>query len=238
VTLGTGGQLLCATDEPLADDRGRIHTFCHAVPGRWYQLGATLSAGLSLRWLRDLLHLHSDDPYASLDRLAAAVPLGSDGLVFLPYLVGERSPIMDPRATGAFVGLTLHHGRGHLARAVLEGVACSLRATRDAVDEAGGKCDAWLGTGNGLASPLWRGILADVFGEPLGYVNARERTGVGCALIGGVGAGVYASYQEASDAARPPLLMAEPDSERSARYEEVYARYRRVSELLLAEGRA
>jgi xylulokinase len=238
VTLGTGGQIMCATDQPLADSRGRIHTFCHAVPGRWYQLGATLSAGLSLRWLRDLLHLQTEDPYAKLDRLAADVAPGAEGLVFLPYLVGERSPIMDPAATGAFVGLMLHHGRGHLARAVLEGVACSLRATRDAVIEAGGQCDAWLGTGNGLASPLWRGILADVFGEPLGYVDAPERTGVGAALIGGVGIGLYASYQEASATARPPLLTTEPDAQRSARLEEVYARYQRLSALLLAEGRA
>ena len=238
VTLGTGGQVLCATDRPLADGGGRIHTFCHAVPERWYQLGATLAAGLSLRWLRDLLHLRSDDPYASLDRLASAVPVGSEGLIFLPYLVGERSPIMDPNASGAFVGLALRHGRGHLARAVLEGVACSLRATRDAVEEAGGHCDAWLGTGNGLASPLWRGILADIFGEPLSYVDARERTGVGCALIGGIGAGVFGSYAEASAAARPPLLTTEPDPACADAYEAVYARYQRISTVLLAEGRA
>ena len=104
VTLGTGGQILVATDQPLADDAGRIHTFCHAVPERWYQLGATLSAGLSLRWLRDRLRLRSEDPYAHLDRLARDVPDGADGLIFLPYLVGERSPIMDPGATGALRG--------------------------------------------------------------------------------------------------------------------------------------
>jgi len=238
VTLGTGGQILCATDQPLADARGRIHTFCHAVPGRWYQLGATLSAGLSLRWLRDLLRLQSDNPYAELDRLAHEVPPGADGLLFLPYLVGERSPIMDPEATGAFLGLTLHHGRGHMARAVLEGVAFSLRATRDAVIDAGGRCDTWLATGNGLASPLWRGILADVFGEPLSYVDAPERSGVGSALIAGIGAGVYASYAEASEAARPPLRTTDPGTERSEGYEAIYARYLRLSAVLLAEGKA
>jgi xylulokinase len=238
VTLGTGGQIMCATDEPLADERGRIHTFCHAAPDRWYQLGATLSAGLSLRWLRDRLRLRADNPYASLDRLAAEVPPGADGLIFLPYLVGERSPIMDPRATGAFIGLTLSHRRAHLARAVLEGVACSLRATRDAVVEAGGGVDdRWLATGNGLASPLWRSILADVLGEPLGYVDAPERSGVGSALLGGIGAGVYAGYEEAAAAARPPLLMADPDPERVDAYEEVYARYLELSTLLLEAGR-
>ena len=238
VTLGTGGQIICATASPSTDAKGRIHTFCHAVPGRWYQLGATLSAGLSLRWLRDRLRLGADNPYANLDRLSADVAPGADGLTFLPYLVGERSPIMDPRATGAFVGLTLHHRRAHLARAVLEGVACSLRATRDAILDAGGTCDTWLGTGNGLASPLWRSIVADVFGEPIAYVDAPERTGVGAALIGGIGAGVYAGYEEASEAARPPLRAADPDPGRAARYEEVYARYQRVSEVLLGLDRA
>lgn len=237
VTLGTGGQILVATDQPLADAAGRIHTFCHAVPERWYQLGATLSAGLSLRWLRDRLRLQSEDPYAHLDRLAHDVPDGADGLIFLPYLVGERSPIMDPGATGALVGLTLAHRRAHLARAVLEGVACSLRATRDAVYDAGGRCDAWLATGNGLASSLWRGILANVFGQPLSYVDAPERTGVGAALLGGIVAGVYSGFGEASEAARPPLTTTEPDADRSARYEVVYQRYLRLSSMLLEEGR-
>ena len=237
VTLGTGGQIMVATDRPLVDATGRIHTFCHARPDRWYQLGATLSAGLSLRWLRDRLRLQADDPYAHLDRLARDVPDGADGLIFLPYLVGERSPIMQPEATAAFVGLTYHHRRAHLARAVLEGVACSLRATRDAILDAGGRCDSWLATGNGLASPLWRGILADVFGEPLSYVDAPERSGVGSALLGGIGAGVYASFAEASEAARPPLRLTEPDPAVPARYEAVYQRYLRLSALLLEEGR-
>jgi xylulokinase len=238
VTLGTGGQIFVATDAPMADPEGRIHTFCHAPPDRWYQLGATLCAGLSLRWLRDQLQLQTDEPYAELDRLASDVAPGSDGLIFLPYLVGERSPIMDPAATGAFVGLTLGHGRAHLARSVLEGVACSLRATRDAVVDAGADPVSWLATGNGLASPLWRGIVADVFGEPLSYVDAPERTGLGAALIGGIGAGVYAGFEEASEAARPPLLVTEPDRERARRYDEVYARYSRLSALLVEAGRA
>ena len=238
ITLGTGGQVMCATDAPLADERGRIHTFCHAVPGRWYQLGATLSAGLSLRWLRDRLRLSADNPYAALDRLAAELRPGADGLTFLPYLVGERSPIMDPTATGAFIGLTLSHRRAHLARAVLEGVACSLRATRDAVVEAGGGVtEGWLATGNGLASPLWRSIMADVFGAPLSYVDAPERTGVGAALIAGIGTGVFGAYAEAAAAARPPLLVTEPDPGRAAAYDEVYARYQQLSALLLGAGR-
>jgi xylulokinase len=173
-----------------------------------------------------------------MDRLAGEVAVGADGLIFLPYLVGERSPIMDPEATGAFIGLRLGHRRAHLARAVLEGVACSLRATRDAVIEAGGRSATWLATGNGLASPLWRGILADVFGEELDYVDAAERTGVGAALVGGVAAGVFGSFGEAAAAARPPLVATAPDPQRTRRYDEVYARYARYSELLLEAGRA
>jgi xylulokinase len=238
VTLGTGGQILVATDQPLADAAGRIHTFCHAVPNRWYQLGATLSAGMSLRWLGDRLRLPAENPYAYMDQLAKEVPAGSEGLIFLPYLVGERSPIMDPDATGAFLGLTLRHEQAHLVRAVLEGVAYSLRATRDAVVEAGGTCDSWLATGNGLASPLWRGILADVFGEPLSFVDAPERSGVGAALLGGIAAGVYAGYPEASEAARPPLVTTEPTPEHIAGYDEGYARYLKLSGLLLEAGRA
>lgn len=236
VTLGTGGQILVATARPMADEQGRIHTFCHALPDRWYQLGATLSAGMSLRWLRDRLRLGMDDPYAAMDRLAAEVPAGADGLIFLPYLVGERSPVMDPAATGAFLGLTLHHRRAHFARAVLEGVAFSLRATRDAVRDAGGQCDTWLATGNGLSSRLWRSILADVFGEPLSYVDAPERSGVGAALLGGIAGGVYTGFEEASAASKPPLVVTDPDLDRAARYDEAYARYLRLSTLLLEEG--
>jgi xylulokinase len=238
VALGTGGQILNPVEHATADPAGRTHTFCHAVPDRWYVLGATLAAGMSLRWLRDRLRLQTKNPYASLDRLAEEVPAGSDGLIFLPYLVGERSPVMDPDASGAFLGVTLGHKRAHLTRAVLEGVACSLRATRDAVVDAGGPCDAWLATGNGLASPLWRSILADVFGEPLHYADAPERTGMGAALIGGIAAGEYAGYSEAAEAARPPLVVTEPDPDNVSRYDDLYARYSRLSELLLSDGRA
>ena len=238
VALGTGGQIVVVTTEPMPDPAGRIHTFCHAAPERWYQLGATLSAGLSLRWLRDRLRLTSSNPYAKMGTSASEAPPGSDGLIFIPYLVGERSPIMEPEATGAFVGLTYGHRRAHLTRAVMEGVACSLRATRDAVVAAGGDCERWLATGNGLSSPLWRGILADVFDEPLHFVAAPERTAVGAALIGGIAACTHADYAEAAEVARPPLHTTEPDPERVALYAGVYERFSRLSALLLEEGRA
>jgi xylulokinase len=238
VALGTGGQIVVVTTEPLPDPKGRIHTFCHAAPERWYQLGATLSAGLSLRWLRDRFRLTTSNPYAKMGISASEAPAGSDGLVFLPYLVGERSPIMEPAATGAFIGLSYSHRRAHMTRAVMEGVACSLRATRDAVVDAGGGCQRWLATGNGLSSPLWRSILADVFAEPLSFVAAPERGAVGAALIGGIAAGTYAGYEEAAEAARPPLHTTEPDPERVRLYEEVYERYSRLSALLLGDMHA
>ena len=237
VALGTGGQIVVVTTEPMPDPAGRIHTFCHAAPARWYQLGATLSAGLSLRWLRDRLRLTTSNPYNTMGTSASQAPPGSDGLTFIPYLVGERSPIMEPEATGAFIGLKYGQHRSHLTRAVMEGVACSLRATRDAVVSAGGSCDRWLATGNGLSSPLWRGILADLFDEPLHFVAAPERTAVGAALIGGIAAGVYRDYADAAQAARPPLHTTEPDPERVPVYQEVYERYTRLSSLLLEDGR-
>ncbi len=233
ITLGTGGQIFSPSDRPTFDPQGRVSTFNHAVPDRWYQLGATLAAGLSLRWLRDLLSLEAESPFAELDGLAEAVPAGADGLTFLPYLVGERSPIMDPLARGAFVGLTLHHGRNHLARAVLEGVACSLRATRDAMADAGSAPDSWLASGNGLASPLWRSIVADTLGQPLGYVAAPERSGVGAALIAGIGTGIYSDYKEAAAVAHRPITSTEPDATRSLSYDTVYARYQHRSTSLL-----
>ena len=238
VALGTGGQIVVVTTEPMPDPAGRIHTFCHAAPARWYQLGATLSAGLSLRWLRDRLRLTSSNPYATMGTSASKVPPGSDGLIFIPYLVGERSPIMEPDATGSFVGLQYSHRRAHLTRAVMEGVACSLRATRDAVVDAGGRCERWLAVGNGLASPIWRGIVADVYDEPLHFVAAPERTAVGAALIGGIVAGTYASFEEAAAVSQPPLHTTEPDPERVRIYEDVYGRYSRLSSMLLEAGRA
>jgi xylulokinase len=237
VSLGTGSTIVVVTKEPMPDPAGRIHTFCHAAPDRWYQLGATLSAGLSLRWLRDRLRLTSSNPYATMGTSAAKVPPGCDGLLFIPYLVGERSPIMEPDATGAFVGIKYGHRRADLTRAVMEGVACSLRATRDAVVDAGGKCERWLAVGNGLSSPIWRGIVADVLDEPLHFVAAPERMAVGAALIGGIAAGTYAGYEEAAEVARPPLHTTEPNPERVLVYQELYERYSRLSALLLEEGR-
>src|SRR5260221_6074671 len=149
---------------PLVDPEARLHIFCHADRGRWYLLGAMLAAGMALRWLRQTLY-GGTISYSEMDRRAGEIEPGCEGLFFLPYLVGERSPIMDPKARGSFVGLTLRHQAPHLVRALLEGVAFSLRQIGAAMEETGVTVDDWIFSGNELASPLWRPMLAAAFGN-------------------------------------------------------------------------
>jgi xylulokinase len=235
VTIGTGGQLFAPLTAPAADPQLRLHTFCHAPAGRWYALGAILSAGLSLRWLRDTLGLReTPDAYGQLSALAAQVPPGADGLLFLPYLVGERAPLMDPRARGCFVGLTLRHERGHLARAIMEGVALAMRQVLNIMLELN-PVETLLASGNGLVlSPVWRQIVTDVFASPLRLAKAGERAGVGAALIAGIGAGLFRDYADlrpiTGQAAATDL--SEPDAERAAFYLEQYKRFVQVYPLL------
>ncbi len=228
VTIGTGGQVFAPLATPLFDSQLRLHTFCHAPETRWYLLGAMLSAGMALRWLRETLG--SDRwSYAELDKIAAEVEPGAEGLVFLPYLVGERSPLMDPRAKGAFVGFTLRHGPGHMVRALLEGVALAMRQIVDVMVECGAPLDRLVASGNGLSSPLWRQILADVLNRPLYQgrdKHATERAGVGAALIAGIGIGALKGYSEAQQFA--PKFDAEtaPNARSAAIYEAHYRRFR------------
>ncbi|HJS27432.1 MAG TPA: FGGY-family carbohydrate kinase, partial [Actinomycetota bacterium] len=200
--------------------------FCHAVPERWHLMGVMLSAAGSLRWYRDALA-----PGISFDDLvaeAADVPVGSDGLLFLPYLTGERTPHPDPLARGAFVGLTVHHGRAHLTRAVLEGVAFGLRDSVELMRSAGlappGEIRA---TGGGVKSPLWRGILADVLGSRIVTTSTAEGAAHGAAILAAVGAGWFPSVP---DACRSVVEVGEP-TEPSAEadgYTDPYARYREL----------
>ncbi|HYY26752.1 MAG TPA: xylulokinase, partial [Chthoniobacterales bacterium] len=166
VTVGTGGQVFIPLHEPILDSKLRLHTFCHAPRERWYLLGAMLSAGMALRWFRSILG-NDRFSYAELDRIANEVEPGSGGLTFLPYIVGERSPIMDPRARGGFVGLTLGHRPAHLARALLEGVAFALRQIIETMEECGASLPKLVASGNGLGSPVWRQMLADILQRPL-----------------------------------------------------------------------
>ena len=227
VTIGTGGQVFAPLVTPLFDSQLRLHTFCHAPEARWYLLGAMLSAGMALRWLRGILG-SKQWSYAQLDQIAAEVEAGSEGLIFLPYLVGERSPLMDPKAKGTFVGLTLRHGPAHMVRALLEGVTFALRQIIDAMAGCGAELDRLVASGNGLASPLWRQMLADVLNRPLCQgkdKHAAERAGVGAALIAGIGIGAINGYNGAQSFA--PKFDAEtaPNPRNVELYEAHYRRF-------------
>ncbi len=230
VTVGSGGQVFVplrpgGTAGTLPTDP-RLHVFNHAVPGMWYVLGAILSAGLALRWLRQVTGLAAEsDAYARLSAEAAVVAPGADGLLFLPYLSGERTPHMDPQARGAFVGLSAYHGRGHLARAVMEGVALALRQVLEISLALAGPVEQLIGAGGGVASPVWRQILADVLGRPLRQSLLDEQAGVGAALLAGVGAGVYPDLATACRQVVQLGPTTEPDPARQAIYDDLYARF-------------
>ena len=227
VTVGTGGQVFVPLRVPILDPKLRLHTFCHAPRERWYLLGAMLSAGMALRWFRSMLG-NDRFSYAKLDRLASEVKPGSGGLTFLPYIVGERSPIMDPRARGGFVGLTLGHGPAHLARALLEGVAFALRQIIETMEECGAALPKLVASGNGLGSSLWRQMLADIIQRPLFQgqdTHAAERAGVGAAIMGGIGAGIFKDYEEARRLAPTFDVITAPAEEHAQEYESAYRRY-------------
>ena len=201
VTLGTSGVVFAYTDEPSRDPEGRLHTFCHAVPGKWHVMGVTLSAGGSFRWFRDSLGLSEKniarlsgvDPYEILTAEASNAPAGCEGLIFLPYLTGERTPYPDPNARGTFFGLTLRHDKRHMVRSVLEGVAYSLRDSIELFRDLGIPITQVRAVGGGARSLTWRQIMADVFGIELVTINVTDSTAFGTALLAGVGTGIYAS---------------------------------------------
>jgi xylulokinase len=225
LTLGTSGVVFATTPSALIQPEGRLHAFCHAVPGRWHFMGVMLSAAGSLQWHRDTLA-----PQLSFDALveeAAATPTGSEGLLFLPYLTGERTPWPDPLARGAWVGLTVRHNRGHLTRAVLEGVAFGLRDSFRLIQEAGlGDIAQVRASGGGVRSALWRQILADVLNVELVTVNTTEGGAYGAALLAGVGAGAWPDTDTACAETIHVTGSTTPSAENAALYEKAYARYR------------
>ena len=226
LSLGTSGVTFASVDSPLHEERGTVHAFCHAVPGRWHMMSVMLSAAGSLRWFRDALAPGVD--YEQLLAGADEVPAGSGGLWFLPYLTGERSPHPDPLARGAFVGLNIGHDRRHLVRAVLEGVAFGLRDGLDLMIAAGIPAPRQIRiSGGGTRSPLWRQILADVLGAELATVNTAEGAAYGAALLASVGAGWFPSVDAACSALVQVTPAAAPGAEATA-YEERHARYREL----------
>jgi xylulokinase len=212
-TIGTSGVVFAATDRPALDPQGRLHTFCHAIPGRWHVMGVTQSAGLSLRWFRDRFGVVSRDgrdPYDILAEEATAAPAGSEGAYWVPYLMGERTPHLDPNARAALVGLTASHTRGHIIRAVMEGVAYSLKDTFTIFDEMKIPVTSIRLGGGGARSPLWRQIQADVYAHEVEIVAAEEGAAYGAAILAGTGVGAWSSVDEACDkvvrvASRIPL---------------------------------
>jgi len=196
LSLGTSGVVFATTDRPVREPRGRVHAFCHAVPGRWHMMSVMLSAAGSLRWIRDALSPGTE--YEDLLDDASDVPPGSEGLWFLPYLSGERSPHPDPLARGAFVGLSLTHERRHLVRAVLEGVAYGLRDGLDLMLAAGVPApDQIRASGGGTASRLWVQILADVLGAEIATVDTAEGAAYGAAVLAAVGVGWHPRVEDA-----------------------------------------
>ena len=226
LSLGTSGVVFATTDRPLFEPHGRVHAFCHAVPGRWHLMSVMLSAGGSLRWFRDAIVPGVE--FGDLVDAAAEVPVGSGGLLFLPYLSGERSPHPDPLARGAFVGLTLTHDLRHLTRAVLEGVAFGLRDGLDLMIEAGTPVpDQIRASGGGTESPLWRQILADVLGSEIATVSTSEGAAYGAGVLAAVGAGWYPSVESASAALVTATPVASPGPDTEA-YRDAHAIYREL----------
>lgn len=225
-SIGTSGVLFAHSDGPALDPGGRLHGFCHAVPGAYHLMAVTLSAGGALAWLRDALRAVAPDlSFDTLAGLAAAAPPGAEGLLFAPYLSGERTPHLDPLARGAWVGLTGRHGLGHMARALMEGVVFALRDGLEIMRGLGVPADEIRATGGGGRHALWLQLQADIYGAPVRTLAAEEGPAYGAALLAGVGAGVYADVAEAVAAGVRVTGETAPDPARARRYDELYAAY-------------
>ena len=231
-TIGTSGVVFAATDRPALDPRGRLHTFCHAVPGRWHVMGVTQAAGLSLRWFRDQFAGGSRepgrDPYEQLTAEAATVLPGADGLLWAPYLMGERTPHLDPDARGVLAGLTASHTRAHVVRAILEGVAFSLKDTFTIFEEMKVPVKSIRLGGGGARSPLWRQIQADVYGHEVEIVEAEEGAAYGAAILAGVGAKIWPTVDAACASVVRVVDRVRPNPENAAVMSANYAAYRRI----------
>jgi xylulokinase len=235
VTLGTSGVVFAATETPALDRKGRIHTFCHAIPGRWHVMGVTQAAGLSLRWMRDQQQAGSDDEaYRRMTEEAGAIAPGAEGVLWAPYLMGERTPHADPDVRGALLGLAASHTRAHVVRAVLEGVAFSQRDSFGIFAELGVPVKKVIVGGGGARSAVWRQIQADVYGHPVETVAAEEGAAYGAAILAGVGAGLWPSVDEACDAIVKSSGVTAPDPATVTVMSRQYEAYRRVYPALRA----
>lgn len=231
-SIGTSGVIFAATDAFTPDPSGRLHAFCHAVPGTYHLMGVTLSAGGSLRWWRD--NVVPGASYDELADLAAAVPPGAEGLIFLPYLSGERTPHMDPFARGAFIGLNARHTQAHMVRALMEGVVFSLRESLDIMRGLGVRAERVVAVGGGGRHALWRQLQADIYATPISRATAEEGPAYGAALLGGIACGLFSDIADACSRVSFRDDITAPDPVAAATYETQYDVYRSLYEPLRA----
>jgi len=235
-TIGSSAVVYAVSDEIRIDMQGRVHSLCASVPGKWTVMSCTQAAGLSLKWLRDTCCVpeieeaerRGVDPYDIMCKMASEVPIGAERLIFLPYLMGERSPHPDPNCRGVFFGLSAMHRREHLIRAVLEGVAYSQLECVEVFREMGVPVSDMTVTGGGGRSPLWQQMLADLYGCPVGTLAADEGGALGVALLAGVGAGVYSCVEEAAGIAVEKKTALDPDENRHKQYRPYYELYKNL----------
>jgi xylulokinase len=245
-SIGTSGVVFVHSETPQVDPLGRLHTFCHAVRGKWHMMGVTLAAGGSLQWFKNALcetvaalaKRRKLDVYDVLTEEAAVTPPGAEGLFFLPYLAGERTPHADPLARGAFVGLTLRHTRGHLVRAILEGVTYSLRDSLAIIEELGIAVKQIRSTGGGARSGFWRQLQADVLGKTVISMAADEGPAYGVALLAAVGAGEFKNIAEACEATIKTKAQVKPASAARRQYDKAFPLYQQLYRSLRDDFRA
>lgn len=235
-TIGTSGVVFAYSDDVNIDPLGRVHTFCHAVPNKWHIMGVTQGAGLSLQWFRNnfckeeiaTAQLMGVDPYYLMDQAAEKVEPGSNGIIYLPYLMGERTPHLDPDCRGVFFGLSAKHTKREMLRAIMEGVVFSLRDCLEIIEELGVEVSQVRASGGGGKSPLWRQMQADVFNHDICTINASEGPAFGVALLAGVGAGVYKSVEEACESTIKIKSTQKANKEAHEKYNGYYELYRKL----------
>ena len=242
-TIGTSGVVFAFSQNVSIDPLGRVHTFCHAVPNTWHIMGVTQGAGLSLKWFRDnfcieekrTAELMKVDPYMLMDKEAEKVNAGCSGLIYLPYLMGERTPHLDPNAKGVFFGLSAKHEKQDMIRSVMEGVVYSLKDCLEIIKEMGVDVSEVRASGGGGKSPLWRQMQADVFGTEITTINSSEGPALGVALLAGVGAGVYSNITEACDVVIKVKTRQEADNQLNSEYTKFYNIYKRLYKSLKSD---
>ncbi len=242
-TIGTSGVVFAHTSKISIDPKGRVHTCCAAVPGAWHVMGVTQGAGLSLKWFRDnfcnaekeTAKYMGVDEYYLMDKQAETVPVGANRLLYLPYLMGERTPHLDPDARGVFFGLSAMHTKKEMLRAVMEGVSYSLRDCVEVFREMNIDVSDMMACGGGGSSPLWRSMLADLYNCPVKTVASKEGPALGVALLAGVGAGIYSSVPQACEAIVKADKIQQPDAQRVGEFEKFYRLYTEIYPALKAQ---